>query len=113
MPSSVASTRWRSYESRDPLTGEGASRRSSKECSTDPPNRDLEAQSRLSAHSLRYLDEVATAQTYAGSQLRNVMTDTEELLDIARERITRGFTDTECNTYHIDPCPTLKEIRQG
>jgi WD40 repeat protein len=46
-------------------------------------------------------------------ELRKVTTDTEELLGIARERITRGFTNTECNTYHIDPCPTLDEVREG
>ncbi len=46
-------------------------------------------------------------------ELRKVTSDTEELLGIARSRVTRGFTDTECTTYHIDPCPTLEEIRQG
>jgi WD40 repeat protein len=46
-------------------------------------------------------------------ELRKVTTDTQELLEIARERITRGLTQTECDTYHIDPCPTLEEIRQG
>lgn len=39
--------------------------------------------------------------------------DTDELLDISRSRVTRGFTDTECVTYHIDPCATLEEIRAG
>ena len=46
-------------------------------------------------------------------ELRNVTTDTEEVLGIARERVTRGFTETECNTYRIDPCPTLEEVRAG
>jgi WD40 repeat protein len=46
-------------------------------------------------------------------ELRKVTIDTEELLGIARERITRGFTETECTTYRIDPCPTLEEIREG
>ncbi len=43
-----------------------------------------------------------------------VMTiDIPELLDIARSRVTRGFTDDECVTYHIDPCPDLETIRGG
>ena len=44
-------------------------------------------------------------------KLRVVTVDTGELLDIARSRVTRGFTATECVTYRIDPCPTLEEIR--
>ena len=46
-------------------------------------------------------------------ELRKVTSDTEELLEIARSEVTRGFTETECTTYHIDPCPTLEEIREG
>jgi WD40 repeat protein len=46
-------------------------------------------------------------------ELQRVTNDTEELLEIARTRITRGLTQTECTTYHIDPCPTLEEIREG
>jgi WD40 repeat protein len=46
-------------------------------------------------------------------ELQRVTTDTEELLEIARRRITRGLTETECDTYRIDPCPTLEEIREG
>jgi hypothetical protein len=54
---------------------------------------------------------VATAN--ATGEVRKLTTDTEELLDIARQRVTRGLTGTECETYRIDPCPTLDEIRQG
>jgi WD40 repeat protein len=46
-------------------------------------------------------------------ELQRVTTDTEELLEIARRRVTRGLTETECTTYRIDPCPTLEEIRTG
>lgn len=35
-----------------------------------------------------------------------VTTDVEELLDIARSRVTRSFTATECDTYRIDSCGT-------
>ncbi|HEU4917670.1 MAG TPA: WD40 repeat domain-containing protein, partial [Acidimicrobiia bacterium] len=49
----------------------------------------------------------------ATGDLHKVTIDTEELLAIARERITRGLTETECATYHIDPCPSLEEMRSG
>jgi WD40 repeat protein len=42
-----------------------------------------------------------------------VTLDTNELVGIARSRITRGFTDDECATYHIDPCPDLETIEGG
>jgi len=35
-----------------------------------------------------------------------VTLDTDELADIAHDRLTRGFTADECVRYHIDPCPT-------
>ena len=34
-----------------------------------------------------------------------------KLLQIARDRVARGFTDQECSDFRIDPCPTLEEIR--
>jgi WD40 repeat protein len=38
--------------------------------------------------------------------------DPDELLDIARSRLSRGFTTTECRTYGLDPCPGLEEMLQ-
>jgi WD40 repeat protein len=49
----------------------------------------------------------------AHGELRLVTIDTDELLEIARSRVTRTFTETECTTYRIDPCPTLEDIRAG
>ncbi len=38
--------------------------------------------------------------------------DPGELLDIARSRLLRGFTDLECSLYFADgDCPTLAELR--
>lgn len=37
--------------------------------------------------------------------------DTSELIQSAREALTRSFTDQEWATYRIDPCPTLDEMR--
>jgi WD40 repeat protein len=31
--------------------------------------------------------------------------DVDELVEIARARLQRGFTAVECETHHIDPCP--------
>jgi WD40 repeat protein len=44
-------------------------------------------------------------------RLRVVTIDTQELLDIARASLTRGFTQEECDRYHFDACPTLDEMR--
>jgi WD40 repeat protein len=39
--------------------------------------------------------------------------DVPELVGIARSQVTRGFTEQECTTYHLDPCPTLEDIQSG
>jgi WD40 repeat protein len=49
----------------------------------------------------------------ATGELHRVTIDPEELFDIARTRLTRSFTETECATYRIDPCPTLEDIQAG
>ncbi len=51
--------------------------------------------------------------TGANGTIRVQTLDTTELLDIARSRLTRSFTDDECATHHIDPCPELETIRGG
>jgi hypothetical protein len=35
--------------------------------------------------------------------------DTDELIKIARDRLTRDFTSEECGAYGIDPCPVEPE----
>jgi DNA-binding SARP family transcriptional activator len=37
-----------------------------------------------------------------------VTTDIDELLQLARDRVTRYLTPEECATYHIDPCQTTE-----
>ena len=37
--------------------------------------------------------------------------DASELIAISALRITRSFDPEECATFHLDPCPTLEEIR--
>jgi hypothetical protein len=36
-----------------------------------------------------------------------------QALEIARSRVTRGFTEDECATYHIDPWPDLETSQGG
>jgi WD40 repeat protein len=60
----------------------------------------------LTNHRLAAMDN-------SSGRLRTFTIDPTELLDIARSRVTRGFTDTECVKYNIDPCPTLEEIQAG
>jgi WD40 repeat protein len=45
--------------------------------------------------------------------LYGITLDFDELLEIARSRLNRGFTTAECVQYRIDPCPTLEEMRSG
>ncbi len=40
------------------------------------------------------------------SIVRTYMLDIQELLALARSRLTRTFTAEECRQYRIDPCPT-------
>jgi hypothetical protein len=37
--------------------------------------------------------------------------DPTKLVEIARERVERGFTEQECDDFRIDRCPTLEEIK--
>ena len=43
--------------------------------------------------------------------LRIVAIDNEELLEIVRESLTRGYTEAECERFNFDVCPTLEEMR--
>jgi DNA-binding SARP family transcriptional activator/WD40 repeat protein len=56
--------------------------------------------------------QLAVTDNTSGT-LRMFTIDTTELLELARSRVTRAFTTTECATYRIDPCPTLEDIRSG
>jgi WD40 repeat protein len=39
--------------------------------------------------------------------------DIDELVAIARSRISRGFRESECSFYELDPCPTLEQLRDS
>jgi len=48
--------------------------------------------------------------TSAGGPVAIASLDAERQLENARSALTRSFTQPECDTYRIDPCPTLEEI---
>jgi len=55
-------------------------------------------------------DDTIVVGTTTGS-FGTVSLSTEEFLKATRERLRRSFTEQECTTYRIDPCPTLEEMR--
>ena len=42
-----------------------------------------------------------------------VSLSTDELVSRTRDNLRRTFTEQECTTYQIEPCPTLQEMREG
>jgi WD40 repeat protein len=46
-----------------------------------------------------------------GGTLREFTIDVEELIAIAKARLTKTLTPDECARFGIDPCPTLDEIK--
>ena len=57
-------------------------------------------------------DETVVVGTSAGL-FGTVSLSTERLIADTRASLLRSFTDQECRTYRIDPCPTLEEMRDG
>jgi len=49
----------------------------------------------------------------ANAEWKVVTLRQNELLDQARNALTRSYTDDECRLYGIDPCPTLEDIKTG
>jgi hypothetical protein len=65
-----------------------------------------------SACPVRRWQASALVEAAEGS-LHLLTLDVDELVQIARSRLTRTLTDTECDTYRFDPCPTLEAIKTG
>ncbi len=63
------------------------------------------------AQDVEFLDERHLAVRGEFGSILIYTLDTDELLKIARHRLTRSFTQTECQTYYIDPCPDLAAIQ--
>ncbi len=65
----------------------------------------------VQVQGVAFIDNKHLAVAPATGNLLIMTLDTDELLSVVRESLTRGFTATECKTYEIDPCPTLEQMR--
>jgi DNA-binding SARP family transcriptional activator/WD40 repeat protein len=59
------------------------------------------------AKALAYVDDNRIVVGTSGGLVATLIVDVEELVAMARDRLTRGFTERECQTYlHLPSCPT-------
>jgi WD40 repeat protein len=65
----------------------------------------------LGASDGYWLDETHIVIGAATGLWTTITLDLDELKDLAVSRLTRGFTAEECETYRIDPCPSLETIK--
>ena len=65
--------------------------------------------------SARFLDDTHLLLVRVGSSSAIVVTlDPADLTNVGKAKVTRAFTEVECLTYAIDPCPTtLEALRDG
>jgi len=63
--------------------------------------------------NIEFLEERHLLVTSLTGSVLHVTIDVDELVALARIRVTRTFTQGECDTYRIDPCPTLQDIKTG
>jgi WD40 repeat protein len=60
-----------------------------------------------------WLDDLHLVVGTANGPWTTITLDPNELADVARERLRRSFTSTECEFFDVDPCPTLEELQGG
>jgi WD40 repeat protein len=61
-----------------------------------------------------FITETRLAVVLADGNLRLVTIDKDELLDLVRDSLTRGYTESECERFNFgDQCPSLAELREG
>jgi WD40 repeat protein len=66
----------------------------------------------VAVHGIAFVDEYRLAITPADGNLLIVTTDPDELLDLVRSSLTRGFVPAECERFNFgDDCPTLADLR--
>lgn len=66
----------------------------------------------VAVHGVAFIDDFHLAVTPADGDLLIVTTDPDELLDLVRSSLTRGFRPTECERFNFgDDCPTLADLR--
>lgn len=67
---------------------------------------------RTQVQGVAFIDNSHLAVTPEEGNLYVVTIDTDELLEIVRESLTRGFTTTECSKFSFgDTCPSLAQLR--
>jgi WD40 repeat protein len=60
-----------------------------------------------------FITDTHVAVVPTDGNLRLLTIDNDELLQIVRESLTRGFTEAECVRFNFfDSCPTLAELRR-
>jgi WD40 repeat protein len=68
----------------------------------------------VAVHGVAFVDQLHLAITPADGDLLIVTTDPDELLELNRASLTRGFRETECERFNFgDDCPTLDELRRA
>ncbi|MEN8238552.1 MAG: WD40 repeat domain-containing protein, partial [Actinomycetota bacterium] len=73
----------------------------------------LEVTLDVKAENIEWLNENHLMVILQDGSVLVFTVDSDELQQIVRSRLTRGFTEEECASFSIDPCPTLEEIRNG
>ena len=62
---------------------------------------------------IHWIDDETVVVGTATGLFGTVSLSTDRLLADVRASLLRSFTDQECRTYRIDPCPTLEEFQSG
>jgi len=62
---------------------------------------------------IHWLDDETVVIGTGTGLLGTLSLSTDRLLAETRAGLLRSFTDEECVSYRIDPCPTLEEMRDG
>ncbi len=63
------------------------------------------------ASDIRWISETRLGLAMRSGPWVTVPLDPDDLVAEVASRLIRTFTETECQTYRIDPCPTLEEMR--
>ena len=64
-----------------------------------------------SVSDIHWIDDEAVVVGTATGLFGTVSLSTDRLLADTRAGLLRSFTEQECQTYRIDPCPTLDEMK--
>jgi WD40 repeat protein len=65
------------------------------------------------ASDVRWMSNSELGLAIRSGSWRTVSLDTDELVRHVWSRLTRSFTAGECQSFRIDPCPSLDELREG